>query len=255
MKRQDYPILEFDPTPEAVIEPSQLVGGVDLPEHCVVCFFAEVIAKLVEEGKARQVWADRSEQGPHPVYEAELGDRRFAFFHPGVGAPMAAALLEPMIALGCRKFVACGGAGVLDKSVAAGHIVVPTAAVRDEGTSYHYLSPSREASASPEAVAAIEQTLKGHGYPYLLAKTWTTDAFYRETPAKVQLRKSEGCLTVEMEAAALFAVAQFRGVVLGQMLYGGDDVSGDEWDHREWYSRASIRERLFWLAAEACLLL
>ena len=252
---QPYPILEFDPTPEAVIEPSRLVDGVDLPEHCVVCFFSEVIGKLVEEGRAHQVWADRSEQGVHPVYQTELEGQRFAFFHPGVGAPMAAALLEPLIALGCRKFIACGGAGVLDKDIAAGHIIVPTAAVRDEGTSYHYLPPGREVEASVEAVAAIEQALKRHGYPYLLAKTWTTDAFYRETPAKVELRKSEGCLTVEMEAAALFAVAQFRGVTLGQMLYGGDDVSGDEWDHREWYSRGSVRERLFWLAAEACLLL
>jgi uridine phosphorylase len=255
IKREDYPILEFDPTPEAVIEPSRLVGPASVPEHCVGCFFTEVIAKLVEEGKARQVWADRSEQGIHPVYETELDGKRLAFYHPGVGAPMAAALLEPLIALGCRKFVACGGAGVLDKTVAAGHIIVPTSAVRDEGTSYHYLPPGREVSASPEAVTVIEQVLRRHGYPYLLAKTWTTDAFYRETEAKVQLRRSEGCLTVEMEAAALFAVAQFRGVTLAQILYGGDDVSGDEWDARRWHSRADVRERLFWLAAEACLLL
>ena len=58
-----------------------------------------------------------------------------------------------------------------------------------------------------------------------------------------------------MEAAAFFAVAQFRGVLFAQMLYGGDDVSGNEWDSRRWQSRASIREKLFWLAAEACLAL
>lgn len=56
-----------------------------------------------------------------------------------------------------------------------------------------------------------------------------------------------------MEAAAFFAVAQFRGVVLAQLLYGGDDVSGDEWDSRHSEERASVRERVFWLAAEACL--
>ena len=89
--------------------------------------------------------------------------------------------------------------------------------------------------------------------PYVLGKTWTTDAIFRETPAKVQLRRSEGCLTVEMEAAAFFAVAQFRGVIFAQMLYGGDDVSGAEWDARGWNKRISVRERLFWLAAEACL--
>jgi uridine phosphorylase len=164
-------------------------------------------------------------------------------------------LLEEMIALGCRKFVACGGAGVLDKEIAVGHIVVPATAVRDEGTSYHYLPSGREVGASPEGVAAIEQTLKRHGVPYIVGKTWTTDAPYRETPAKVRLRKSEGCVTVEMEAAAFFAVAQFRRVVFAQMLYGGDDVSGGEWDSRQWSERTSVREKLFWLAVEACLTL
>jgi uridine phosphorylase len=87
----------------------------------------------------------------------------------------------------------------------------------------------------------------------LTGKTWTTDALYRETAAKVTRRRDEGCLTVEMEAAALFAVARFRGVPLAQVLYGGDDVSGAEWDSRHWDKSTSVRERVFWLAAEACL--
>jgi purine-nucleoside phosphorylase len=89
--------------------------------------------------------------------------------------------------------------------------------------------------------------------PHGVGKTWTTDAPYRETPNKIATRKNEGCLTVEMEAASLIAVAQFRGVLLGQVLYGGDDLSGNEWDNRGWQSRRQVRENLFWLAAEACL--
>lgn len=253
--KQEYPILEFDPAPEAVIEPSRVIERRDMPQHCVLCFFQDVINNLCQAGKAKGITNCRSEIGLHPVYELDVQGRRLAVFHPGVGAPLAAGLLEEVIALGCRKFVACGGAGVLDKEIAIGHFIVPTSAIRDEGTSYHYLPPSREVQASPVAIAAIEQVLKKHGYNYLIAKTWTTDAFYRETPAKVQLRKSEGCLTVEMEAAAFFAVAQFRGVPFAQILYGGDDVSSHEWDARQWENRASIRERLFWLAVEACLLL
>ena len=149
--------------------------------------------------------------------------------------------------------MACGSAGVLRSDIAVGHIVVPVSAVRDEGTSYHYLPPTREVQASPEAVSAIEQVLKRYSIPYILGKTWTTDAFYRETPSKVKLRCEEGCLTVEMEAAALFAVARFRQVLLGQILCGGDDVSGEEWDARRGVERASFREKVFWLAAEACL--
>ena len=58
---------------------------------------------------------------------------------------------------------------------------------------------------------------------------------------------------VDMEAAGLMAVAQFREVILGQLLYGGDDLSGEMWENRGWQSRRDIRENLFWLAAEACL--
>jgi len=250
---REYPILEFDPTPEAVIEPRRLIAPADVPEHCVITFFREVIDAVCVQAGARRCACPRSEMGEHPLYEIEVEGRRLAVFHPGVGAPIAAALLEELIALGCRKFIACGGAGVLAGEIAAGHVVIPTSAVRDEGTSYHYLPPSREVEASTEGVAAIEAVLSGHGVPYVVGKTWTTDAFYRETPGKVQLRRREGCLTVEMEAAAFFAVARFRGVTFAQMLYGGDDLSGSDWDSRDWQSRASVRERLFWLAAEACL--
>jgi uridine phosphorylase len=254
-RREEYPILEYDPTPEAMIEPGRVIQPLDVPERCVVCFFQEVITGLQEEGRVKPIKEWRWEDGAHPLYELEVQGGRLALFHPGVGAPVAAGLLEAAIALGCRKFIACGGAGVLDSDVAVGHIIVPQAAVRDEGTSYHYLPPGREVAASPEGVAAIEKVLQEHGCDYLVAKTWTTDAPYRETRAKVRLRRAEGCLAVEMEAAAFFAVAQFRGVPFAQMLYGGDDVGGDEWDTRDWYRRFSVRERLFWLAVEACLAL
>ena len=169
---------------------------------------------------------------------------------------MSAALLEEVIGRGCQKFIVCGGAGVLNREIAVGHLVVPISAVRDEGTSYHYLPPAREVQADAAAVAAIEQALRQNEAEYILGKTWTTDAIYRETPAKVALRRAEGCITVEMETAAFFAVAQFRGVTLGQILYGGDDVSGDgDWDHRGWNQQMSTREKLFWLAVESVLLL
>jgi uridine phosphorylase len=134
-----------------------------------------------------------------------------------------------------------------------GHLVVPTSAVRDEGTSYHYLPPDRQVEASELAVAAIRATLDAHGVPYVTGPTWTTDGIYRETRERMRRRREEGCLTVEMEAAALFAVAAFRGVTIGQILYAGDDLSGDAWDERGWLGDAEGRERLFWLAAESVL--
>ena len=172
-----------------------------------------------------------------------------------LAAPIAAGLLEEAIAFGCRKFIACGGCGVLEKDIAVGHIIVVSGAIRDEGVSYHYLPPDREVVANASGVSALVNTLNSREIPYRVGKTWTTDAPYRETPNKIASRRAEGCLTVEMESAALMAVAQFRNVIFGQALYGGDDLSGMEWDNREWQSRSEIRESLFWLCADACLTL
>ena len=253
--KADSPILEHDPSPDAVIEPSDHIASVDAPEHCVPCFFKDVIDGLSRDGQLTEIATMDSEMGRHPLYELDVNGRRVALFQPGLTAPFAAAMLEEVICLGSRKFIACGGAGVLDSGIAVGRIIVPTSAVRDEGTSYHYLPPGREVAATPEAVSAIEKTLRNHGVDYLVGKTWTTDGIYRETRRKVERRRGEGCLTVEMEAAAFFAVVEFRGVPFGQILYGGDDVGGDEWNRRDWQRRSGIRQELLWLAAEACLLL
>ena len=249
----DSPLLEFDPTIPAKIEPSRVIRPRDVPERCVICFFKEVVDQVVAQQSARVIADLRWEDGTHPLYEAVHEGQRLACFQAGVGAALSAGLLEELIALGCRKFIVCGGAGVLEKDIAVGHLVVVSSALRDEGTSYHYLPAGREVQADPLGVAALDAVLRRRGLPYQLGKTWTTDAPYRETQLKIDRRRAEGCLMVEMEAAALMAVAQFRGVVLGQVLYGGDDLSGGEWDSRGWQSRAEVRHSLFWLAADACL--
>lgn len=249
----NVPILEFDPGRQAIIEPSHIIAPRDIPGHCVISFFKEVVERVAAQKNARVAAQNNWEDGPHPIYEIEHQGRRLAFFHPGVGAPIAASLLEEAIAYGCRKFMVCGGCGVLQKDMAVGHLVVVSGAIRDEGLSYHYLPPAREVSAHPAGVAALEEALKQHKLAYQVGKTWTTDAPYRETPAKAAACKKEGALTVEMEAAGLMAVAEFRDVILGQILYGGDDLSGPEWDDRGWQARDDVRENLFWLAADACL--
>jgi len=251
MKAARIPLLEFDTAREAILEPAKVVQPRDVPEHCVICFFAEVIEWVVENHAARVIWRSKSEIGPHPLYEIDYQGQRLAFFHPGVGAPLAVGLLEEMMAVGCREFIACGGCGVLDREVAVGHVLLPVATIRDEGTSYHYLPPSREVAMDPRGVSALETVLNRHGLEYLRIKTWTTDAIYRETHTKAAVYLAEGCLAVEMEAAAFFAAAKFRDVPFGQLLYGGDAVIAEEWDGRDWETRTDIRRNLFWLAAEA----
>lgn len=251
--KKEFPILEFDETSNAIIEPRKIIERIDIPEHIVICFFNDVIERLKNDGELKLITNLKSEIGLHPIYEMQYTGIRVALFHPGIGAPLAVGMMEEVIALGGEKFIACGGAGVLDKTIAVGHIIVPVAAIRDEGTSYHYLPPSREIQVNQKAVSEIESVLNKHKCKYLLAKTWTTDGLYRETINKVNLRKAEGCLTVEMECSAFCAVAQFRDVVFGQILYGGDDVSCEEWDSRCWNDRTDIREAIFKFAVETCI--
>jgi uridine phosphorylase len=247
----DAPILEFDPARDAVVEPGVAITRFDLPSRVVVCFFADAIPPFVEERGGREIGRLGSEMGSHPVFEVAVEGRRVAVAQGGVGAALAAGWLEELIALGGRAFVAVGGAGVLVPDIALGHVIVPTAAVRDEGTSYHYLPASRDVGPTADALAAILATLTRHEVPHVEGRTWTTDGYYRETREKVRRRVAEGCLTVEMEAAAFFAVARFRGVSFGQMLYAGDDLSGVTWDSRGWVGHSSGRDLLLRLAVEA----
>ncbi len=253
MDTHRVPILEFDPSREAFIEPSRVIRPRDVPECAVLCFFRDVIDTVAREHQATTPAHVTSEAGRWPLYEIDVDGRRLAFAQPGVGAPLGAGVLEELIAYGCKRFVVCGGAGVLSAELTLGHLVVPTAALRDEGTSYHYAPPSRSIAPADAAVRAVEDALRRDGVPYVTGTTWTTDAYYRETPQRIARRRAEGALVVEMEAAALFAVAAFRGVPLGYLLYGGDDLSSDVWDSRHWQKQTSVREKVFWLAVEACL--
>lgn len=130
--------------------------------------------------------------------------------------------------------------------------MVPTSAVRGEGTSYHYLPANREVSPSPAALKAVERVLGANSVPFVTGRVWTKDAPYRETRGMVARRVAEGCLAVEMEAAAFFAIAQFRGVQLAEILAAADDLSQEQWEDRGYIADTSVRERLFWLAVEAC---
>lgn len=248
----DLPLTEFDAESPALIEPHPGSISGEIPEHAVICFFADVIDQVCGHGRAEVVATFTGEYGSRELFSLRVGDRRVAVFHPSVGAPLACGVFEEVIATGCTKFVACGSAGAVVPGLALGHVVVPDAAIRDEGTSYHYLPASREVRADPAAIAVLSAVLDAAGVPYVVGKTWTTDGIYRETQAKIAARRAEGCITVEMETAAFLAVARHRGVRFAQYLYAGDDVSGEIWDHRHWHT-SSARLDLFWLSVEAVL--
>ena len=153
-----------------------------------------------------------------------------AFFTALNNGAVSAAMLEEVIARGARKVVLFGSCGSLCRELPDGHLIVPTAAYRDEGVSYHYL-PAEDYISLPTAPRTAE-ILRELGVPFALGRTWTTDALYRETRRNVARRKAEGCIAVDMECASLAAVCRFRGVAFHQFLYTEDNLDGAFWDPR-----------------------
>jgi uridine phosphorylase len=252
----DLPLLEDDRGEPGVIEAHMMHPGEHaFPPMAVLCFFNDVLERFASTGRLRTVYTLHSEIGHNPVYEFFTAEGPVTVVHPGVGAPLAAGIVEEVAALGVRTFVACGGAGALVDDLALGHVMVVTSAVRDEGTSLHYAAPSRIIDADPLGVRVLEETLRALGVDHFLGRTWTTDALFRETRARIRRRLGEGCSVVDMESAAFIAVARYRELRFAQLLYAGDSLAGEEWDSRHWDRAGSIRERLFEVAAHAALAL
>ena len=151
-----------------------------------------------------------------------------------VGAAAATQILDWLIGYGVREIISAGSCGVLEE-FSEGTFLVPSKALRDEGTSYHYAPPSRFMVINENARKVIEETLYEHGLKYQEVITWSTDGFFRETKEKVNYRKSEGCAVVEMECSALAACAHFRGATFGMILYTADSLADvDKYDERNW---------------------
>ena len=251
MVPHDVPLFEFDSSLTAVINPSihRQIDG--FPTRAVTCWFGNVVRERTHG--LEPVHNVPFEHGDHAIFVVTHKGHEVALISPGVGAPAAVTSLEVLIALGATHIIGCGGAGIVRPGFDVGHVIVPTGAIRDEGTSYHYAPPDVEVVPHASALKAIDDVLTEAGVPHDRGLTWTTDAFFRETPAKVARRRDQGCITVEMEAASMFAASAFRGVVYGQLLYAGDDVSAAEWDHRHWELQASARDRLLDLALDAVI--
>jgi hypothetical protein len=148
----------------------------------------------------------------------------------GIGAPAAAAVLEELTAMGTTDFVSIGTAGSLQRDLGVGELVLCGAAIRDEGVSHHYLPAAKQAAASPALTASLGTALGRAGAAFRTGVSWTIDAPYRETVAEARHYQAEGVLCVEMEAAALFAVAQVRGVRIASAFAISDSLADLVWN-------------------------
>ena len=232
--KNDIPILEYDTNPIAVIMPNHEHIEIWLPEKAVFVFLGSLVDIYAKEHNATVVAHFISATKEYPVYILDVDGQQICLMQAPVGAAAAAQILDWLIAYGVREIISGGSCGVLvdmDENL----FLVPCKALRDEGTSYHYLPPERFVEISEKARSAIEKTMNNHNLHYLEVITWSTDGFYRETKEKVDYRKSEGCSVVEMECSALAACAQLRGAVWGELLFTADTLADAEhYDERNW---------------------
>ena len=220
----------FDNASPAIISPR---AKEDRPyaDVCIITFSHEIEKYAVENHVDGVIASLVCATGRTPVYEIRRGGKRIAFYMTYVGAPITVGLAEDATAeLDCKKFILFGGAGCLNKGIAHGKVMIPTAAYRDEGTSYHYAPAADYITVKNAAVVA--DCMEKNGIPHVLGKTWTTDAYYRETRSNFAKRRAEGCISVEMECAALQAMCDFRGLELYVFFTSGDLLDAPEWDAR-----------------------
>ena len=216
----------------------------------VIGTFSQKNLDVILDGRRYQSVAklDFGQEGAlvYKVFDDEIG--QFGLFYCHLGGAAVAAQLEEVIAMGGEKFIIYGSCGCLVQGIEAGSIVVPTAAYRDEGTSYHYMEPSDfvHIEDNEKCVKIIESL----GVKPLITKVWTTDALYRETEENLRKRKELGCKVVDMECASMAAVTKFRDVSFMQFLYIEDNLDGEQWDpgllgkftktHRQQYAMVAL---------------
>ena len=247
IQKHAIPILEFDDNPQAVIMPNHEGLDLQLPKKCIYAFLEEEIDRYAQEVEADCVGEFVSATKTYPVYVMDYKGEKVCLVQAPVGSAPAAQFMDWLIGYGVEKIISTGTCGVLT-NIEENAFLVPVRALRDEGASYHYAPPSRYMDVNVEAISAIEQVLEQLGVPYEEVMTWSTDGFYRETAEKVAYRKEEGCAVVEMECAALAAVAQLRGAVWGELLFTADSLADlDNYDQRDWGAEA------FEKALELCL--
>src|SRR5882724_876729 len=186
------------------------LAAIEVPEVCILDPDGDLVRRLRRTGAAKpfEGW---------PCYHTELDTLNLAGREVGmvgrvVGAPFAVLVAEELFASGCRLLVSLTSAGQITPAGRPPYFVVIDRSLRDEGTSYHYASPSEFAEADPDLVKKAATALARSGLHSVVGASWTTDAPFRETAKAIEVARSKGILAVEMEAAELYTFARSAGV-------------------------------------------
>lgn len=218
---------------EVLFGPKNFYGEQNhLCDKCIIVFSEQIFAYMLETYTYEEVGIIRCCNGITKVYVFEIDGMKIAGYLSHIGSAMAGGdVIDVNWLTGANKFIMFGSAGSLDSDATDGKFVIPTESYREEGLSYNYVEPSDYIEIrNSKVVKKIFDELK---LPNVSGKVWTTDAIYKETKAKLEARKSEGCIAVEMELAGVQAVCDYYGWNLYDFLVTGDvldkavyDISG-----------------------------
>ncbi|MBQ2930997.1 MAG: nucleoside phosphorylase [Clostridia bacterium] len=246
---------EFDPAETAIFNPEMVFSPVEgMPKVAVSCFsyvtFERMLALFPD---AVQIAEMKCASQRFPVYKVRYRDVELALYMSGVGAPLCVGNQEEIYALGVECLVLFGTCGVLDRNIGDCAVILPTSAMRDEGTSYHYAPPSDEIDVNLHHADLFLSLMREMRLPCVTGKCWTTDSMYRETREKTARRKAAGCVCVDMECASVAAAARFRGKEALHFFYAADNLDAAEWDERSLSNFANLEEkdRIALIALEA----
>ncbi len=185
-----------------------------------------------------------------PYYSFEFDNQLVTFQFPGIGAPLTGALLEESISLGGEIFIFLGRAGLLKDSIPRDSLIIPSSALKDEGTSRHYVRTGTYSYPNKQLVALLQETVKNNKYEVEKGRVWTTDGIYRELPSKVKKAVEKECIAVDMEASALFTIAKFHKKKIAGFFVPSDYVGTEKWIQLKPSSKKLKPVKLFQLALQ-----
>ena len=236
MNQQPF-ILDFDKNHHAVLEPDHDQAPFHFHSRLLYAFVPkEEIDSFLNKHLHRTIGMFDTISFTPKAYEVEINGELFTLCQAPLGAPAATQLLDWLISYGVKEVLAVGNAGAL-VDLPENTMLLPNRAIRDEGTSFHYMEPGQFIDLNAQFIKRVEEQLNKLNLKYDEITTWTTDGFFRETPKKVAQFSQLGASTVEMECAALAACAQFRKVNFTQILFTADTLADmDNYDERDWGS-------------------
>ncbi|NQT91415.1 MAG: nucleoside phosphorylase [Lentisphaerae bacterium] len=209
------PLLNHPLDAPTAFRPEDLVGSVrssrdkndgSIPEICVLEFDGDLTDKLQARGELKPCDAWPCFHTTMWLWESD--GLSCGIIARTIGGSYTVLIAEQLAVCGARLVIGLASAGRLDSRIHLPAIVLADEAIRDEGTSYHYLPPSETVKGTPEILPALERSLSQVGLPLHRGLVWTTDAPYRETADQMQRYADRGALAVEMQAASLFAFGQ-----------------------------------------------